>query len=491
MIKKLLHRWLTVSTIVMSGLSAAGANADTLHVRDDTYSNLSNPLQTNGTATSLFVRNIGTGGERHSFLRFDISALPTGTAIARAHMRLWVTDVADPGPVEIRTLTAAWDESLLGASNAPAVGASIGTVHVTAEDRNHYVTVDVTTIVQSWLDGSITEFGLAILPTTGDPVRLTFDSKESADTSHPPELEVIPVGPAGPTGATGPQGPPGQQGPSGQIGPTGPQGLTGPQGQQGAPGLQGEPGPQGPPGAQGPPGPTGSQGIPGPEGPTGPPGPAGNLALAGQMCSAGQFVIGFDSSGNIVCGPTYAVIVTDDFESGLSAAWQVTSYGSNIENVTWAIVSDGSNVIEGRGGNSNGGGASVFYRTDSECFDCSISARVKVHEVFNDGHHSGIVGRFSDGHNYYKLWVNRTYSFVRITRRVNGVEQTILEQSVQPGVLDASVTLRFDLIGNQLKGYVNGQLLIQAVDDTHLSGRAGLMNAGGVTRFDDFKVEQR
>lgn len=48
----------------------------------------------------------------------------------------------------------------------------------------------------------------------------------------------------------------------------------------------------------------GCTGLAGPEGPPGPPGDPGvpgNEALAGLGCTEGQFVIGFDSSGDIVC----------------------------------------------------------------------------------------------------------------------------------------------------------------------------------------------
>ena len=72
--------------------------------------------------------------------------------------------------------------------------------------------------------------GFIVTPVNG--VNVSFDSKESATTSHPATLTVIltsmglpgPTGPTGPTGATGPQGP---AGPIGPIGPAGPSGTTG------------------------------------------------------------------------------------------------------------------------------------------------------------------------------------------------------------------------------------------------------------------------
>ena len=295
MIRLLRQRWLRLAcTSVMMVLWAGTLGADTLHPTADTNSNLTIPTQSNGAATSFFVRSPGAGGERHAFLRFDLGALPTGVPIDRAILRVWVAAVNDPGPIDIRPIAGAWTEATLSASNAPPMGASIGTLNISATDEEQYVTADVTSLVQGWLNGSIAEFGIALLPTIADPARITFDSKESIATSHAPELEVIPVGPAGPQGPPGPQGPAGPVGPQGPPGATGATGATGPQGApgpvgptgatgpQGPPGPDGAPGPQGPPGATGAQGPTGPSGPPGPQGPTGPQGPIGPQGPAGS-----------------------------------------------------------------------------------------------------------------------------------------------------------------------------------------------------------------
>lgn len=236
--------------VVLAVLYGVSAQADTLHVAADTNVNLATPGQVNGATSSIFVRNSGAGGERHAFLRFDLAPLPAGTVVNKATLRLWVAAVNDDGPVDIRVVSDAWDEATLSASTAPALGPVVGSLSLSAADQDHFVTADVTPLVQGWLDGSIADFGIALLPTSADPVRVSFDSKEATGTSHAPELEVAPVGPEGPQGSVGPQGP---QGPEGPVG---------------------APGPQGPP---------------------------GNLALAGQVCPAGKVVVGFDASGNILC----------------------------------------------------------------------------------------------------------------------------------------------------------------------------------------------
>lgn len=266
-----------------AALLAHPATSDTLHVTADTNINLNSPQQVNGGSTSIFVRNSGSGGERHAFIRFSLATLPPGISVSQATLRLWARAVNDAGPIEIYTVSDQWDEATLSASSAPVLGALIGSFAVGTADQDRYVTADVTALVQDWLTGGVPEYGLVLVPTTADPVRVTFDSKETTGTSHGPEIEVTPIGPAGPPGPAGPQGDPG------------PQGVEGPQGPEGPAGPPGEPGP------------------PGPAGPEGPEGPAGNLVLAGQACPEDQFVVGFDQSGDILCGPPAPTVTSIPF----------------------------------------------------------------------------------------------------------------------------------------------------------------------------------
>ena len=178
---------------VVLALLAPTAWAQAVHTTHDTNINLANPTQLNGTATALFIRNIGSGGERHTFLRFDGSTLPVGQVVAKATLRLFVTAVNDPGPVQVYTVTGPWSEDTLSASVAPPLGALVGTINVTAADETGFVVVDVTNVVRARLAGTLVNGGLALVPSAADPVRITLDSKEATGTSHEPELEVATI----------------------------------------------------------------------------------------------------------------------------------------------------------------------------------------------------------------------------------------------------------------------------------------------------------
>jgi hypothetical protein len=110
----------------------------------------------------------------------------------------------------------------------------------------------------------------------------------------------------------------------GAVGPQGPQGEKGPMGDTGLQGIQGEKGNAGTPGAPGAPGVScwdvnadlacnaamedrNADGVcstldcTGPQGLKGDKGEPGGLTLAGEQCPAGQVLIGFRSSGEILC----------------------------------------------------------------------------------------------------------------------------------------------------------------------------------------------
>src|ERR1017187_10840029 len=237
----------------------------------NSFTDSSNPGVNYGAQTYLPVSNLYT-----SYLQFNLAPIPTGTTVAKATLRLFVSSESTDGSFDVYPVNAAWPESLTY-SSAPALGASAaGPVSITSSSLNHFVVIDVTSLVQGWLTTPSTNYGVA-LQLVGPTGLFAFDTKESTITSHEPELEIALNGPAGPQGPLGPAGPSGL---TGSIGPIGPQGPLGPAGPTGSIGSIGPIGPQGP---LGPAGPTGLTGSIGPIGPQGPLGPAGPTGLTGSI----------------------------------------------------------------------------------------------------------------------------------------------------------------------------------------------------------------
>ena len=316
----------------------------------DTYVSSSFAKINFGSGISLVVAP-GTS----SYVQFNLSGIPAGTSIDKASLRLFVDAIGAKGSFDVYELNSAWNEnSLTYNSPQPGVGTSATggqPVAITAASQNQFLLIDITALVQGWVNRTIPNNGVALALTSSSGA-FSFDSKESLLTGNGPELEIVfnggsgspgPVGPAGPqgpvgsTGAQGTPGPPGPQGVSGVQGPVGPQGLPGPSGPAGA---NGSVGPQGPQGSgfkfragfdnaidyapddvtvvngtsfvalssthAGDPAPNSNpnwslMAQAGSAGPQGPPGPSGALSLASFSCPDGQSVTGFDGAAHPVC----------------------------------------------------------------------------------------------------------------------------------------------------------------------------------------------
>ena len=316
---------------------------------------------------TVSVRHSRHGKQWLGFVKFDVSFLAPDIPIERAMLRMWISKLRQPGLLNIHEVLEDWQEGRLRAKNLPPFAPAFHTLPIGKSDEEEFVTVDVTTTVQGWLDSPATNFGIAFASDDTDPLHVEFDSKENRRTSHPMEIEITLTPGVGPEGLPGERGPVGPQGPVGIAGPPGPQGIPGPIGPLGLPGTPGLPGGDGAPGAPGqngtmwftgaefPPdelgnvgefylesdtgnyfektdlsvwalvgnlhGPKGIQGIQGPQGlqgnpgESGPPGtqglagsqgipgPPGPVLLLGQSCPSGEFVSGFDALGNIICAP--------------------------------------------------------------------------------------------------------------------------------------------------------------------------------------------
>jgi hypothetical protein len=184
------------------------------------------------------------------FLKFSLSTLPPGTAandVAHARLRFWVNgNSTTVGAITLTPVTSAWDEYALKDNSTGTLSFGSPTLSgLSVTSTNNFVSIDVTDWVKAWVAGTLANEGIEIeASATATSLDLSFDSKESNQTSHEPRLEVSlsrtgPAGPQGVPGVPGIPGPPGVPGVPGSIG------LTGPAGSQGSPGPQGIAGPAG------------------------------------------------------------------------------------------------------------------------------------------------------------------------------------------------------------------------------------------------------
>jgi pectate lyase len=122
-----------------------------------------------------------------------------------------------------------------------------------------------------------------------------------------------------------------------------------------------------------------------------------------------------------------------------------------------------------------------------------VDATLKSGPVYN---RFGLICRYQDMNAFYFFAVSSD-GYYAIGKLFNGVTSLLGQEMMAYSALilkgNNTNHLRFDCVGNTLKGYVNGQILAIAQDTDFSSGDAGLMSGsfdeGGVEmNFDNFVV---
>ncbi len=170
----------------------------------------------------------------------------------------------------------------------------------------------------------------------------------------------------------------------------------------------------------------------------------------------------------------------------LHGRWRVLSYGSNTENVSWRYVMSGNErVLQATGGTQHGGGNSIAF-TNKEIGDGVVTADVRPAAVFNPGHHTGIVARLTDPGNTYELFVNQVSRSLILSSWENGREVRLGVRALPAAWFGGWIRLSLQLRGARLDAAANGRVLLSAVSASHARGKAGLINAGGISQYRGF-----
>jgi hypothetical protein len=163
----------------------------------DTYTNSAATTTNYGAQKTLNV----DAAKEITYIQFNLASVPTGASISQATLKLYVNTVTTAGAFELYAVNGAWTESGLTYSLAPALGSVIDSnVPITTADKNQYILIPMTSTVQEWLTTPSSNNGIALVAVGS--FNATFDSKETATTSHPPELDVVFAGGGG-SGITG------------------------------------------------------------------------------------------------------------------------------------------------------------------------------------------------------------------------------------------------------------------------------------------------
>jgi hypothetical protein len=101
---------------------------------------------------------------------------------------------------------------------------------------------------------------------------------------------------------------------------------------------------------------------------------------------------------------------------------------------------------------------------------------------------AGVIARYADNGNYYYLHIRRGGT-VSLRKLVNGAITTLAAAPLAV-TLNTQYTLRLEVVGTQLRGFVNGNVVLQATDNSLPKGIGGIMTSKGAVRFDDYLAYQ-
>ncbi|MFD2330451.1 fibronectin type III domain-containing protein [Cohnella sp. GCM10020058] len=160
----------------------------------------------------------------------------------------------------------------------------------------------------------------------------------------------------------------------------------------------------------------------------------------------------------------YDPMFEDTFEDGNANGWTAATG-------QWSVATSGGNSAYRASAN----GKSVIDATYGG--DYAIEAGVR--SASNAGG-VGLLAKYADGDNYYAFAYRADTGSAVIKKRAGGVD-TVVEtvSGLSTVAAGTSYKLRFETIGTNLVGYLNGTSVISAVDTSLAGGKAGLLSESG------------
>lgn len=168
-------------------------------------------------------------------------------------------------------------------------------------------------------------------------------------------------------------------------------------------------------------------------------------------------------------------LFSDNFDDGNATGWS-PSGGS------WSVVTDGSPVY--RQGSTSSDARS--FAGSTSWTDQVAETRVKPLAFNGTGRYVAVLARVQSTSNYYYLALNNS-NRVELGKRVSG-SNTIIASTSFTVATGTWYSLRLDVTGTTLRGFVNGTQVLSGTDSSIASGRTGLAASYTSASFDDVVV---
>jgi hypothetical protein len=120
--------------------------------------------------------------------------------------------------------------------------------------------------------------------------------------------------------------------------------------------------------------------------------------------------------------------------------------------------------------------------------DQIVTADIRPTTFHAGGGWSGLMARYVDTRTYYYAFLQSSGK-VSLRRWMNG-QITVLDEAPFTVTAGTSYRVRLEAIGSDLRLYVNGQFVAEAVDSAIPQGRSGLVTYRAAAEFDNFNVSR-
>ena len=161
---------------------------------DDTYINAIQPDTNFGTDT-LFQVWANSGGNRRGLLRFDLSSIPTDAIITSATLYIYTSDSSTGVVTSVYRVTSPWSETT-ATWNSPwsIVGGDynnlISYASYSPNTANCMVTLNLTSLVSQWVNGTYQNYGMLLLSTGNNHAFRYVSKEETTNLQNRPRLSV-------------------------------------------------------------------------------------------------------------------------------------------------------------------------------------------------------------------------------------------------------------------------------------------------------------
>ncbi len=171
-------------------------------------------------------------------------------------------------------------------------------------------------------------------------------------------------------------------------------------------------------------------------------------------------------------------LFSDNFESGSASQW--TPSGG-----TWSVGTDGNRVYS----QTNNQNDTRSLAGSAAWTNQVLQVRVKPVSFNGTNRIVYVMARAQNATNYYYIAL-RSNNTLELKKLVNGAATT-LATAAQTVTTGTWYTLKLEVIGNQLRAYVNGTLKASATDSQFTTGRIGVGGFFSTANFDDVVVTQQ